>query len=282
MGPFPNCREAIVFGVAVGVSVGTRRRAAGRAPRARALEAPRLAQRAAARGGGRVLGRVRDARLRASALAPPPSVGRHTAARAWPARRKRGRGASAASGASGSYGRPSPAAARRACPMASVRESRPRRLGCRHREGAGRGTSSPAAMSSSATNSTRPPVGAARLMTFGLPASQPSPVPVQMWHGGEPSPGADVAAADLVPVQMWHGADPVLVQMWQRRAQSRCRCGSGGFSSSADVAGVRITRVVEHCASGAQQRAYHVTGQLVGERELVQPATVYIYFEFTS
>jgi hypothetical protein len=38
--------------------------------------------------------------------------------------------------------------------------------------------------------------------------------------------------------------------------------------------------VVEHCASGAQKRAYHVTGQLVGERELVQPATVYIYFTF--
>ena len=52
------------------------------------------------------------------------------------------------------------------------------------------------------------------------------PVPVQMWQGlaqsrrrcgsGEPSPGADVAAAS-----------PVLAQMWQRRAQSPCRCGRG-------------------------------------------------------
>ncbi len=28
-------------------------------------------------------------------------------------------------------------------------------------------------------------------------------VPARMWHGGEPSPGADVAGASPVPVQMW-------------------------------------------------------------------------------
>jgi hypothetical protein len=40
-------------------------------------------------------------------------------------------------------------------------------------------------------------------------------VPAQMLEG-EPSPGADVGGASPVPVQMWEG-----------RAQSRRRCGSG-------------------------------------------------------
>jgi len=40
-----------------------------------------------------------------------------------------------------------------------------------------------------------------------------------------PSPGADVGGVSLVPVQMW-----------QRRAQSRCRCGRGELSPGADVA----------------------------------------------
>ena len=43
-----------------------------------------------------------------------------------------------------------------------------------------------------------------------------------------PSPGAEVA-----------GVSPVPVQMWQRCAQSRCRCGSGTPSPGADVAAVR-------------------------------------------
>ena len=33
---------------------------------------------------------------------------------------------------------------------------------------------------------------------------------------GEPSPGADVAAASAVPVQMWAGTSTVPVQMWAR------------------------------------------------------------------
>jgi len=47
----------------------------------------------------------------------------------------------------------------------------------------------------------------------------------QMWQGQA-----------SVPVQMWHGRAPVPVRMWQGRAQSRCRCGSGEPSPSADVA----------------------------------------------
>ncbi len=43
--------------------------------------------------------------------------------------------------------------------------------------------------------------------------------------GGGSSPCAEVAAAG-----------PVQVQMWQRQAQSRCRCGDGGSSPGADVA----------------------------------------------
>ena len=42
-----------------------------------------------------------------------------------------------------------------------------------------------------------------------------------------PSPDADVAAVRPVPVQMWQG-----------RAQSRCRSLGGGPSPSADVAGL--------------------------------------------
>jgi hypothetical protein len=41
-----------------------------------------------------------------------------------------------------------------------------------------------------------------------------------------PSPDADVAAVRPVPVQMWQG-----------RAQSRCRCGRGGPSPGADLSG---------------------------------------------
>jgi hypothetical protein len=72
------------------------------------------------------------------------------------------------------------------------------------------------------------------------------------------NPGADVAGASPVPVQMWQGraqsrcrcgrgepspgadvagASPVPVQMWQGRAQSRRRCGKGEPSPGADVAG---------------------------------------------
>ena len=58
------------------------------------------------------------------------------------------------------------------------------------------------------------------------------------------SPGADVAAAS-----------PVLVQMWQRRAQSRCRCGRNESSPGADVAGVspgpRATRIGRPSAASA-------------------------------
>jgi hypothetical protein len=43
------------------------------------------------------------------------------------------------------------------------------------------------------------------------------------------SPGADVA-----------GVSPVPVQMWQGRAQSRCRCGRGEPSPGADVAEVSL------------------------------------------
>ena len=41
----------------------------------------------------------------------------------------------------------------------------------------------------------------------------------------------------LTPIAGVAGASPVPVQMWQRRAQSRCRCGRGERSPGADVAG---------------------------------------------
>jgi hypothetical protein len=54
--------------------------------------------------------------------------------------------------------------------------------------------------------------------------------------GAGPSPGADVAGAS--PVQAYVAAvSPVQVQMWQGRAQSRCRCGCSVPSPGADVAG---------------------------------------------
>jgi hypothetical protein len=68
---------------------------------------------------------------------------------------------------------------------------------------------------------------------------------------GEPSPGADVAAAS-----------PVAVQMWQRRAQLRCRCGSGEPSCGADVAGAspvavqmwqRRAQLRSRCGRGEQR-----------------------------
>jgi len=74
------------------------------------------------------------------------------------------------------------------------------------------------------------------------------------------SPG-DVAAASPVPVQMWqrraqsrcrcgHGASPVPAQMWEGRAQSRCRCGRHGYRILHDpnrlrgLMGVGVARVV--------------------------------------
>ena len=40
---------------------------------------------------------------------------------------------------------------------------------------------------------------------------------------------------------------PVPVQMWQRRAQSRCRCGRGEPSPGADVAAVAYGPHVQRC-----------------------------------
>jgi hypothetical protein len=74
------------------------------------------------------------------------------------------------------------------------------------------------------------------------------------------SPG-DVAAASPVPVQMWqrraqsrcrcgHGASPVPAQMWEGRAQSWCRCGRHGYRILHDpnrlrgLMGVGVARVV--------------------------------------
>ena len=51
-----------------------------------------------------------------------------------------------------------------------------------------------------------------------------SPVPVQTWHGAEPSPGEDALASPVavrmwegspVAVQMWYGVSPVPVRMWE-------------------------------------------------------------------
>ena len=46
---------------------------------------------------------------------------------------------------------------------------------------------------------------------------------------------------------------PVPLQMWQRRAQCRCRCGRGGPSSGADVAGIRDTDLSCLAMSAARQ-----------------------------
>ena len=57
--------------------------------------------------------------------------------------------------------------------------------------------------------------------------------------GADRWPSSIGAVASLRCVSlMCPGASPVPVQMWQGRAQSRCRCSRGEPSRSADVAGV--------------------------------------------
>ncbi len=54
---------------------------------------------------------------------------------------------------------------------------------------------------------------------------------------GEPSPGADVSRGEPSPGADVARASPVPAQMWEERAQSRCRCGRGEPSPGADVGG---------------------------------------------
>ncbi len=65
-----------------------------------------------------------------------------------------------------------------------------------------------------------------------------SPSPGADVTRGEPSPGADVTRGEPSPGADVAPVSPVPVQMWQRRAQSRCRCGSSAPSPGADVAAV--------------------------------------------
>jgi hypothetical protein len=85
-----------------------------------------------------------------------------------------------------------------------------------------------------------------------------APVPVQMWHGASPSPGADVAWGEPqsrcrcgmgrppVPVQMWHGASPSPgADVARGEPQSRCRCGTGRAPVPVQMWEVRRTVVAD-------------------------------------
>jgi hypothetical protein len=90
--------------------------------------------------------------------------------------------------------------------------------------------------------------------------------PTEMWAGGEPSPGADATRVSAAPVQIWQrwaqsrcrcgqGVSEVPVHMWHGVAAGGCRCGSGGPSPGADVAagGCR-------CGRGGPSPGADVTG----------------------
>ena len=85
------------------------------------------------------------------------------------------------------------------------------------------------------------------------PRSQPS-VPMQMWQGRAQSRcrggrGGPSLSADV------GGVSPVPMQMWQGSAQSRCRCGRDGPSPDADVAGVSPVPVQMRRAADAEPLA---------------------------